>query len=274
MKYNLFVLIATLFCLAACKNNSSQNQESAREAQTGTEAQTSSDSQTQTDASQPAASDACYRSLSGKDSVLLHIERTGNTIKGDLIYTFFEKDNNTGTLEGEMSGDTLFADYTFRSEGQQSVREVAFLQKGDELVEGFGPVKETGNKMVFENRGALQFTNKLTYRKVDCNPDAHGCAAAVGYYWSSLKNSCVRPLETGVRLNAGAEASSKAKPAFVLFSEDKKQAELFLPGAKAALLLQQKGEEGKKHWENGDWKLYAWKGYVLKQNDKLAYAGQ
>ncbi|MBC7923892.1 MAG: hypothetical protein H7Z75_22690 [Ferruginibacter sp.] len=265
MKHRRLLFIAIPVCLASCRSNTSPSQESAREAPSGAEVST---------AAPQADTSSCYRAISGKDSVLLYIHRTGNAIQGDLVYTFFEKDNNTGTLAGQLSGDTLFAEYKFTSEGQQSVREVAFLKRGNELVEGFGSAKEAAGKRVFENRGALNFDNTMRYQKVDCNQDEHGCIASVGYYWSSLKKDCIRPLGTGIRLHAGAEASSRAKPAFLLFSEDKKQAELFLPETEASVLLQRQGQEGNPYWENGRWKLYPWKGYVLKQDDKLAYAGQ
>lgn len=217
---------------------------------------------------------SCYKAISGKDSVLLHLVITGNTATGDLAYSFFEKDDNTGTLSGELRGDTLFAEYTFQSEGQQSVREVALLRRADALVEGFGPVKDTAGKMVFVNRSALEFKGSFTYNAISCAPDKHGCPRAVGYRWSALKNACIRPAQAGIRLKALEEAGPGSEPAFVVFSEDSARGELFLPQAATAVVLQRKGTEGTGYWEGGEWKLYPWKGYVLKRGDKALYGGQ
>ncbi len=86
---------------------------------------------------------------------MMHLIRNGNLVTGELVYDYFEKDKNTGTIKGEMKGDTLFAEYIFMSEGINSVREVAFLQKGDDLIEGYGDVEEQTAKIVFKNKAAL-----------------------------------------------------------------------------------------------------------------------
>lgn len=67
---------------------------------------------------------------------------TGNEVTGDLACKYFQKDQNKGTLRGVMIGDTLFATYTFTSEGIESSREVASLKKDNDLVEGYGDVQE------------------------------------------------------------------------------------------------------------------------------------
>lgn len=65
----------------------------------------------------------------GKDSIFLQLHIDNNIVNGDLEYKRFEKDRNKGTIKGMFRGDTLFADYTFMSEGVMSVREVMFLKK-------------------------------------------------------------------------------------------------------------------------------------------------
>ena len=79
----------------------------------------------------------CYLLVNTKDTVSLKIITDKNKVSGDLLYHYFEKDRNTGTIKGEMIGDTLFGTYTFMSEGKESKREVVFLKKGDELREGY-----------------------------------------------------------------------------------------------------------------------------------------
>ena len=67
-----------------------------------------------------------------------------------------------------MNGDTLLADYTFQSEGTESVRQVAFLKKGDGFVEGYGDVEDQGGKMVFKNTAMLDFGSGTAFTKVPC----------------------------------------------------------------------------------------------------------
>ena len=42
---------------------------------------------------------------------------------------FYDKDKSTGTLEGELKGDTMYEDEALSSEEIWSVREVVFLKK-------------------------------------------------------------------------------------------------------------------------------------------------
>jgi hypothetical protein len=69
---------------------------------------------------------------------------------------------------GTMHGDTLLADYTFQSEGRQSVREVAFLRRDIGFVEGYGPVTEQQGKTVFKLPRTLHFDAKYMLLPVAC----------------------------------------------------------------------------------------------------------
>ncbi|RDC62435.1 hypothetical protein [Adhaeribacter pallidiroseus] len=216
---------------------------------------------------------SCYQYSSSQDSVLLHLNPVGDSIKGQLIYALAGKDYNTGTIAGQMKGDTLFADYTFLSEGQISVRQVAFLKKDQTWIEGYGEVTNLGQKSAFANKAAINFDNSILLKPMPCQQDAHSCLTSFGFTWSNLQRQCVPIRSAGIRLNPLKKAEVRPGSAFILFSEDQQQAELFLP-AREAILLNRQGAEGQHHWGNGAWKLYPWKGYILKQADKLMYAGQ
>ena len=110
----------------------------------------------------------CYSSTRNRDTVLLHINISGEKVQGELEYNLYEKDRNKGTLEGVLKGDTLIADYKFLSEGVESVREVAFLKKGNDLIEGFGEAEEKKGKIMFKDIRALNFDNSFILQKVDC----------------------------------------------------------------------------------------------------------
>ncbi len=111
----------------------------------------------------------CYTYISNKDSAFMRIKMAYDSVTGELIYNYFEKDKNTGTIHGKMKGDTLFADYTFLSEGMKSIRQVAFLKSGNDFAEGYGDMEDVNNKMVFKNTGKLNFKSNIILKQVECN---------------------------------------------------------------------------------------------------------
>lgn len=111
---------------------------------------------------------SCYAYTSAKDTVNMHLQISGDKVTGDLAYNYFEKDKNTGTIEGNMKGDTLFGEYKFISEGTSSIREVVFLKKENNFVEGYGEAEEKNGKMIFKNASSLNFSNNFILKKVAC----------------------------------------------------------------------------------------------------------
>jgi len=110
----------------------------------------------------------CFKSIKGHDTVYLKLERFPNVVTGNLIYNFHEKDGNTGTIDGVLTGDTLIADYTFMSEGQQSVRQVAFIIKDSMATEGYADMMEEKDKMVFKNSAKLNFSKGIQLKAIPC----------------------------------------------------------------------------------------------------------
>ncbi len=65
--------------------------------------------------------------------------------------------------------------------------------------------------------------------------DEHGCIGSAGYTWSAAAKNCLRLFETGTRLiPAKGDGTTSA---FIVFSDDKKLCELFVPGEKGGKLL-------------------------------------
>lgn len=143
MKNAAFLLICTLG-LVACQSN--------------TDSATTSTPEDPDPLKQQELTEKCYSYTSNSDTIWLQLTNSGSSaVSGALVYNLHEKDKNTGTISGEMRGDTLFADYTFQSEGSKSVREVAFLKKGNTMVEGYSDVEEQDGRMTFRNRSKLTF---------------------------------------------------------------------------------------------------------------------
>ncbi len=123
----------------------------------------------ESNAAKETVSEECYLGILKKDTVSMSLNIKANQVSsGKLSFKFFEKDKNVGSLIGELKGDTLFADYTFMSEGVSSIRQVAFLKKGNTYTEGYGDIEENNGKTIFKNTKQLKFDGKIVLSKVDC----------------------------------------------------------------------------------------------------------
>ncbi|MCC6410285.1 MAG: hypothetical protein IT270_01425 [Saprospiraceae bacterium] len=111
---------------------------------------------------------SCYLYTTNGDTFSLKLTIADAKVMGTLNYNFAQKDDNTGFLEGSNVNKVIVADYTFTSEGQKSVREVAFQRVGNDYVEGFGEMTELNGKMVFKDRNAIKFEEKMVYKSVSC----------------------------------------------------------------------------------------------------------
>lgn len=110
----------------------------------------------------------CYEYNANGSKVQLKMTNKNNEISGVLTYDLKEKDSNKGTLKGELKEDKLFAIYTFQSEGTESKREVSFLLKDNQLIEGYGEIVTEGNFAKFKNPEALDYSSKMPLTKTDC----------------------------------------------------------------------------------------------------------
>ena len=149
MKNQFTILVMCMTILASCNNQSKQKSTSELPAKMNELA-------------------TCFSYLKNNDKVLMNITITDDLVVGDLFYKYAGKDKNTGKIKGQMHGDTLFADYTFMSEGINSVREVAFLKKDNAWNEGYGNVEEQNGKTVFKKNSVLKFETAKPLIKTEC----------------------------------------------------------------------------------------------------------
>lgn len=101
----------------------------------------------------------------GKNIITFIIKENKNEIKGFLTYKLAEKDENSGKFSGKLNDGILIGKYTFKSEGKESTREVAFKVDGDKLIEGYGELNEDGT--TFKDASNLNFTSKMPLTKTD-----------------------------------------------------------------------------------------------------------
>lgn len=109
----------------------------------------------------------CYTGATGKDSVFISLDDNLGTITGKLRYENFEKDSSFGDVMGTQNGDTLKLNYTFQSEGMTSDREIYFLKKEGNLIEGIGDHKVEGKKDLYANTANLKYDGQ-TLKQTDC----------------------------------------------------------------------------------------------------------
>lgn len=157
MKKSLFVFL--IFLLAACNNNAVNT--TAKKTDSTQAAQTL-----------PAASidlSGCYRKVLQRDTVLLHLQQSGDSVSGTMSFKNYEKDSSTGTVKGSVQKDTIVLWYNFFSEGMHSVMEIVLKNTEDGLVRAVGPFEAKGDTSFFKNHNALKFDPQQTLKKVECN---------------------------------------------------------------------------------------------------------
>ncbi|MEO5650913.1 MAG: hypothetical protein ABIR03_13455 [Ginsengibacter sp.] len=116
----------------------------------------------------PFLIDGCYISVLKKDTAFLKIDNANGQVMGNLVYNHFEKDDNTGTINGKIQDSLIIAYYTFQSEGMTSVREVVFKISGEKLIEVYGNIDMKGDTAHFKNIGQIKFQEEQTFVKEAC----------------------------------------------------------------------------------------------------------
>jgi hypothetical protein len=162
MKPNLFLLLIIGILYIACSNKPTEPTKEAPKV-TPNEAP-----KNDIPASQVKAP-SCYRYIGTRDSIYLQISEDYNTMSGLLLFKYYQKEQNLGTLEGNMQGDLLIADYLFKSGGRMASRQVAFKKVGDNFIEGFGDEAEVSGKSTFKDVKMLKFDDTRVLRKVPCS---------------------------------------------------------------------------------------------------------
>ncbi len=108
----------------------------------------------------------CYQMIIDKDTALLSLNHTGDTVTGSLSYHWHEKDNNEGTFRGAVRNDSLIvADYNFQSEGVISVRQIVFKINNGELLQGYGEIHMKNDTAFFRDVDLVIFDTKHPFQK-------------------------------------------------------------------------------------------------------------
>ncbi len=96
-------------------------------------------------------------SYQNKDTVRLQISVSGEQAEGNLLISYFEKDRSQGSFSGKIENNILIADYTFQSEGVESVQQIAIKFEDGKAFLGYGEIEEDGNYVKFKDVSTLEF---------------------------------------------------------------------------------------------------------------------
>ena len=158
MKKFAFILNAAL--LVACANNDTEI--------TGDESVHANANDTIVTNAAPLVLEGCYEMVTRNDTATLNLTLKDTIVTGALNYHWREKDWNDGFIKGVLRDDKIYADYTFKSEGLTSVREVIFKIENGMLVQGFGELTDLNGKIIFVNKDDLQYETIHPFVKVEC----------------------------------------------------------------------------------------------------------
>jgi hypothetical protein len=79
----------------------------------------------------------CYQRVSGlrsRDTSLIRLDIEGHKVRGKMMTTIYQKDRRSGTLTGELKGQTINAIWIFGQEGLLDSIRVEFILMPDELL--------------------------------------------------------------------------------------------------------------------------------------------
>lgn len=151
----LIVLSFIALTMLNCKNKEQKTEKS------------NSDLEEVTAETTPPLDLGCYVFNDGKNTVSLEITQNDAAIKGNLTYALSEKDKNSGHFTGQLKDGILIANYTFQSEGKESMRQIAFKVDKETLTEGYGELNNEGT--AFKDVNSINFISKMPLTKTDCN---------------------------------------------------------------------------------------------------------
>jgi len=105
----------------------------------------------------------CYVATLAKDVYSLKISsQTGEQVLGTLVFKNFEKDSSHGTFTGTYKDGVLLGNYSFSSEGTNSLMQVIFKKSGNDFIRGYGPVDASGTK--FSDLSKITYDSNQTFK--------------------------------------------------------------------------------------------------------------
>lgn len=114
-------------------------------------------------------STSSYIAVDGKDTALLTLKTGNNVVKGKLLFKFYQKESNDGSIRGAFRNDTLFVDYSFTKGANKVVYKnpLALLKKDGQLILGVGKMENTFGRTYFRKDIPIDFNEgRFTFASV------------------------------------------------------------------------------------------------------------
>ncbi|WP_143962351.1 hypothetical protein [Litoribacter populi] len=206
----------------------------------------------------------CYSFSGDGSTIAFEIKQNYSKVEGSLSYDKVGKDRNTGYFEGQVEDNMLIGTYTFRVEGQERTRQVAFQYDQGELKEGFGILSQDGT--TFRNPKQLDYTSSPSLRRTDCYAPVMTGVDDTNELYSQVHLALFSPEQVETKLKPVNKKTEK--PAYLIFNTDNTKAEIFFPGQHRSMVLR-KTHQG--NWANAQYTLSSLKGYTLYHNTDPIY---
>lgn len=129
----------------------------------------------------------CYVATLAKDVYTLAIlSQNGENFEGTLSFKNFEKDSSSGTYKGTYKNGILLGDYSFQSEGMDSVMQVIFKKQGVDFIRGFGDLDSTGTRFV--DLSGIAYDGNQVFKPAPCATTAQSKLPAGSNYSPSAES--------------------------------------------------------------------------------------
>jgi len=115
--------------------------------------------------------------------------------------------------------------------------------------------------------GAIFFC-AFSFAQIGSDRDSNGCIGSAGYTYSKIKENCVRVFEQEIKMTQIDQKNSSSSMAAIIFSDNKRKAEVLLPGKN--IILKKKCK--KDIWKKGKYILTPTEtGYKLEKDNIAIY---
>ena len=111
----------------------------------------------------------CYIKIIKRDTMLLRLRQSGDSISGKMNFDNFEKDSSSGDVSGVVDGDIIKLWYSFQSEGTHSIAELFFKKENESLVRGIGDISSKADTSYFTDPSAITYPADQSFNKIDCS---------------------------------------------------------------------------------------------------------
>ncbi len=112
----------------------------------------------------------------------------------------------------------------------------------------------------------------IAQTKTGADRDKHGCIPSAGFTYSQIKKECIQVFNEDIRLTEVKPKKSYTSMAAVIFSNDHKKAEVFLPDFSTGQIFLRSGTKNNYLWKKDSYVLSNSKGYEIRKNKKLIYS--